>query len=234
MSFAPLLRTFRSLLWTDFSKLGLLETLSTTRAANFGSSSLLFANRCSSTPNGRFASRKEATMQCSPAHMTRMKLARSIHDDGTLVVVDLQPHFVRGCENPFLVANVAREVIMAKHKGWAIVLLEVEPLLLGDTLPAINRLLSGDSVYARARRRVKSGEDGSDEVIEVCRENDFSLTNFRVVGVYSDCCVEQTAVSLVEKLAGAQVRVVKRACSTNFEEKTGWEVFRKRARLKVA
>jgi len=71
-------------------------------------------------------------------------------------------------------------------------------------------------------------------VIEVCRENGYSLTNFRVVGVWSDCCVEQTAVSLVEKLEDAFVRVVKRACSTNFEEKTGWEVFRKRARLKVA
>ncbi len=84
------------------------------------------------------------------------------------------------------------------------------------------------------RRKSKNAEDGSEEVIETCRENGFSLTNFRVVGVYSDCCVEQTAVSLVEKLEGAFVRVVKRACSTDFEEKTGWEVFRKRARLKVA
>jgi len=154
--------------------------------------------------------------------------------DGTLVVVDMQQFFVNGCLNPHLVANVVAEVLVAILKGWAIVLLECEPWRNGETITPIARLLSGSSGYARTRRKSKDAEDGSQQVIEMCRENGYSLTNFRVVGVYSDCCVEQTAVSLVEKLEGASVRVVKRACSTNFEEKTGWEVFRKRARLKVA
>lgn len=185
-------------------------------------------------------------MKCIPLRLTRttrttasihklgsIRRARSI-DDGTLVVVDLQRFFVNGCLNPHLVANVVREVIMAKRKGWAIVLVECEPWLNGETITPITRLLKKSSGYARVRRKSKDTEDGSEQVIEACRESGFSLANFRVVGVYLDCCVEQTAVSLVEKLEGAFVRVVKRACSTNFEEETGWEVFRKRARLKVA
>ncbi len=177
-------------------------------------------------------------MQCTKAQ--RMRLTGSIsqmhsgHQDGTLVVVDMQNFFVKGCLNPRLVANVMKEVLAAKRKGWAIVLLECEPWRNGETITPVAQLLEGSSNYVRMRRKSKDAEDGSEEVIETCRANGFSLTNFRVVGVYSDCCVEQTAVSLVEKLEGAFVRVVKRACSTDFEEKTGWEVFRKRARLKVA
>jgi nicotinamidase-related amidase len=177
-------------------------------------------------------------MQCTKAQRMRLTSSisqmRSRHQDGTLVVVDMQTFFVKGCLNPRLVANVMKEVLRAKRKGWAIVLLECEPWRNGDTITPVAQLLEGSSNYARTRRKSKDAEDGSEEVIETCRENGFSLTNFRVVGVYSDCCVEQTAVSLVEKLEGAFVRVVKRACSTDFEEKTGWEVFRKRARLKVA
>jgi nicotinamidase-related amidase len=180
-------------------------------------------------------------MKCIPAQLVRwfertrsVRIRASNSEDGTLVVVDLQQFFVNGCLNPYLVANVVREVLMAKRKGWAIVLLECEPWRNGDTITPVARLLSGSSGYTRVQRMSKDSEDGSEQVIEACRASGYSLTNFRVVGVYSDCCVEQTAVSLVEKLEGAFVRVVKRACSTNFEEKTGWEVFRKRARLKVA
>lgn len=157
-----------------------------------------------------------------------------IEQDGTLVVVDMQRFFVNGCLNPHLVANVLKEVLMAKRKGWAIVLLECEAWRNGETIEPVKRLLSGSNAYRRKQRVPKEAEDGSQEVIRTCRENGYSLTKFRVIGVYSDCCVEQTAVSLVEKLEGAHVRVVKRACSTDFEEETGWEVFRKRARLKVA
>lgn len=173
-------------------------------------------------------------MQCLQAHSMRSIRRTPSKQDGTLVVVDMQDFFVKDCLNPDLVANVVAEVLMAKRKGWAIVLVECEPWRNGETITPIAQLLSGSRDYERKRRVSKDSEDGSQEVIKACRENGFSLDNFRVVGVYSDCCVEQTAVSLVHKLEDAFVRVVKRACSTNFEEETGWEVFRKRARLKVA
>lgn len=174
-------------------------------------------------------------MKCLTAQPIRSIRRTPSKQDGTLVVVDMQKFFVKDCMNPDLVANVVAEVLMAIHKGWAIVLLECEPWRNGETITPVAQLLTmGGIDYARLRRKSKDAEDGSEEVIQACRESGFSLTSFRVVGVYSDCCVEQTAVSLVHKLEGAFVRVVKRACSTNFEEKTGWEVFRKRARLKVA
>ena len=177
-------------------------------------------------------------MTCIPAQLVRWsERIRSVHkraqEDGTLVVVDMQKFFVKDCMNPYLVVNVLWEVLMALLSGWDIVLLECEPWRNGKTIMPV-ALLSGSGGHAHMRRRSKDGEDGSAEVIEACLDGGFSLTNFRVVGVYSDCCVEQTAVSLAEKLDGAFVRVVKRACSTNFEEETGWQVFRKRARLKVA
>lgn len=151
--------------------------------------------------------------------------------DGTLVVVDMQAFFVKDCENLQLVANVVSEVKEAMARGWAVICLETQPWRLGTTIDPVSDLLLN---YSRARPKLKKDANGSAEVIAVCLEEGFSLANLRVVGVWVDACVEQTAVGLVEKLCDCRVHVVKRACSTNFDEKGAWEAFRKRKRLTVA
>lgn len=151
--------------------------------------------------------------------------------DGTLVVVDMQEFFVKDCENKALVENVIAEVRLAMSKGWAIVLLECDPMRIGGTL---NEILAVVAHYPRFVRQTKVNPDGSKEVMMVCRMNDYCDYNFRVVGVWVDACVEQTAVSLVERIAYCVVNVVKSACSTNWDEKGAWEAFRKRSRLLVA
>jgi nicotinamidase-related amidase len=54
--------------------------------------------------------------------------------DGTLIVVDMQWFFVKGCENVDLLANVIAEIKTAMAKGWAIILLEVTPWRLDHQL----------------------------------------------------------------------------------------------------
>jgi len=154
-----------------------------------------------------------------------------INMDGTLVVVDMQWFFVKNCENKQLLENAIAEVKLAMSKGWAVILLECKPWRLGHTLDEILAVLEG---YPRFVQKIKAKPDGAKEVIEVCRENDYPDHNFRVVGVWVDACVEQTAVSLVERIAYCVVNVVKRACSTDWDEKGAWEAFRKRNRLVVA
>lgn len=163
--------------------------------------------------------------------MKQLKVHRAPVPDGTLVIVDMQPGYTFGCKNPRLMASVLAEVRDAKARGWGIVALEVKPWKFGETDESIMHELGG---YKRFIVQRKSDDDGSEEVIKACHENGYSLSNFRVVGVYIDACVVDTAVSLVEKLTEAQVRVVKRACSTNFDEVGAWQAFRRRLRLKVA
>ena len=151
--------------------------------------------------------------------------------DGTLIVVDMQWFFVKGCENVDLLANVIAEIKSAMAKGWAIILLEVTPWRLDHTMEEITKVVKG---YQRCLQKTKAKPDGSSEVIDVCLEEGFSTTNFKVVGVWIDACVEQTAVSLVERLSNCVVNVVKKACSTNWDEKGAWQAFRQRRRLLVA
>jgi nicotinamidase-related amidase len=151
--------------------------------------------------------------------------------DGTLVVVDMQWFFVKGCENADLLANVIAEINGAMAKGWAIILLEVTPWRLDHTMEEITKVVKG---YQRCLQKTKAKPDGSSEVIDVCLEEGFSTTNFKVVGVWIDACVEQTAVSLVQRLSHCVVNVVKKACSTNWDEKGAWQAFRQRRRLLVA
>ncbi len=60
-------------------------------------------------------------MQCTNAQRMRLTSSKSQmhsqHQDGTLVVVDMQTFFVKGCLNPRLVANVMKEVLAAKTQG---------------------------------------------------------------------------------------------------------------------
>lgn len=151
--------------------------------------------------------------------------------DGTLVIVDMQPGYTFDCKNPQLLASVLQEIEAAMKLGWAVIALEVAPWKMGETDDAIKALIRG---YKRFQVKRKSTDDGSCEVIETCDKYGFDKENFRVVGVYIDACVVDTAVSLVERLSRATVRVIKSACSTNFDEPGAWAAFRRRNRLVVA
>ncbi|MFA6211341.1 MAG: isochorismatase family protein [Candidatus Obscuribacterales bacterium] len=158
-------------------------------------------------------------------------MSSSDAEDGTLVVVDMQQHFIEGCENADLLANVIAEIQAAMARGWAIILLDVDPERLGPTVMEITSVVQG---YQRCRQQTKAKPNGSSEVLDVCFEENYSNSNFKVVGVWIDACVEQTAVSLVERLSSCVVNVVKKACSTNWDEKGAWQAFRQRSRLMVA
>ena len=108
-------------------------------------------------------------MQCLQAHSMRSIRRTPSKQDGTLVVVDMQDFFVKDCLNPDLVANVVAEVLMAKRKGWAIVLVECEPWRNGETITPIAQLLSGSRDYERKRRMSKESEDGSQGAIFALR-----------------------------------------------------------------
>lgn len=151
--------------------------------------------------------------------------------DGTLVIVDVQPGYTHDCRNRSLLAAVLAEIRDARARGWAIVVLEVEPWQFGETAEPVMYALEG---YKRHTVRLKSEDDGSTQVLSACLQFGYSRNNFRVTGVYIDACVVKTAHSLAEKTADAFVRVVKRACSTNFDEQGAWKVFRNHPRIKVA
>jgi nicotinamidase-related amidase len=148
--------------------------------------------------------------------LTGIPAALGKNTAGTLVIVDMQPGFVAGCVEPRLLERaVLAEIEQAKKRKWAIVVLELRPNQKGATLKRIREAIVK---YRLAVVTRKKADDGSKEVIKTCSLNRFSTHNYKVVGVYTDACVEGTAFGLLDRLPHSMVTVVKGACSTNTPE----------------
>ncbi len=137
----------------------------------------------------------------------------------TLVVVDMQPEF---CPDSLssVAAKVAAEIRYARERGLPIVIVEYKPKAYGSTHRSLTRLLDG---YRNTVTVEKRGMDGSRAVLKACAGSGFSTALFRVCGVYTHYCVEETVIGLVKKRKRTAVSVVKRACSDPSGNR--WECF---------
>jgi hypothetical protein len=145
--------------------------------------------------------------------------------DTTLVVVDMQQRFLQNWEGPSQppVDAVIHQIEQAMKMGWAIVLLEMKPWRLGETISPIVQLLDGpNGKYAKFARRSKQTPSGAKELIEVCYERGFGMGLFRITGVYLDACVLDTAVEVLEREPASLVRLMQEACSTDIDVPGAW------------
>jgi hypothetical protein len=127
-----------------------------------------------------------------------------------LIIVDMQWHFLRTIPRrarKLAVAAIVREIEAARAINAPIVILEFADC--GDTINKIRRALAG---YELRCTMQKSAESGVREVMETCRQCQFPMTMFRLVGVNTDACVYQTAAELGMR---ASVEVVVDACLTD-------------------
>lgn len=148
---------------------------------------------------------------------------------GTLVIVDMQAEFLGVCKTAFL-THVLAQIALARSRGWSIVLLEVKPWRIGESIPEIQEALRG----ARFKRVSKQQTSGSREVLDCCFEEGFNSEFFRVVGVYTDACVAATAEGLAVENEHCQVRVMKEACASDLDEVEAWAEFPVHERLVVS
>ncbi|MBS1991973.1 MAG: isochorismatase family protein [Cyanobacteria bacterium SZAS LIN-2] len=153
-----------------------------------------------------------------------------IGGDTTLVVVDMQQRFLNNWEGPSTppVDEVIRQVKHAMKMGWGIVLLEMKPWRLGETISPIVELLEGK--YDRFVRRSKQTPSGSKELLEACYENGFGMGLFRITGVFLDACVLETALGVLEAEPASLVRMMEEACSTDIDVRGAWAWVLQRAR----
>lgn len=142
----------------------------------------------------------------------------------TLVVVDMQPIFA---PSPRVIANVAREIELAKAAGYAVVFLEIPGWGWNDAYPpTYPELLALVRDYPRKQRHYKSIADGSVFVLDACRRYGFCQSKFRVCGLHTDACVLSTVNGLLRSAPQAMVVVVQDACHASFGcEATCWDAY---------
>lgn len=135
-------------------------------------------------------------------------------NDYILVVVDMQPFFTR---NRKLIARIKQEVLTARQRNLPIVFLEIphhEPEPEKPYPPTYKSILKLVEGYDRAHVVTKFGEDGSQKVLRVCRENGYPVdVRFRVCGVNTDLCVRKTVKGLLGR-SQAIIDVPRSACDT--------------------
>ncbi|HEY9788242.1 MAG TPA: isochorismatase family protein [Candidatus Obscuribacterales bacterium] len=130
-------------------------------------------------------------------------------ETATLVVVDMQPAFFPQIDSDVL-QQVSREICRAMRRGLPIVIVETKPHINGPTFRSLANLVKDYDRVGFARKR---GMNGSRAILAVCRQRAFDVSRFRVCGVYTHYCVEETAVGLGQRRRSADVYVVKRACA---------------------
>lgn len=144
---------------------------------------------------------------------------------GTLVVVDMQAHFGAACD-PDVVIGVTQEILEAKQRKRAIILLEYRDC--GKSHEGFAELLRNYPLKARIK---KGDDDGSLEVIRTLRRRGFSDRYLRICGVNADCCVCATVWGLLSKLDDTRIEVVKRACG--WENTFDWREYFRHPNLKL-
>lgn len=145
----------------------------------------------------------------------------------TLVVVDMQPDF-EAAFNPDVVIGVAKQIMLAKHKKWPVILLEYAGC--SRTHQGFSDLLSG---YPRRARISKSDDDGSYEVVRALERREFPFKNLRVCGVNTDACVWSTVDGLLKRLPKSYLEVVKDACGWEGPGRFDWREYMRHPRLSL-
>lgn len=139
----------------------------------------------------------------------------------TLVVVDMQPNFSPA---ESVVAAVAREIMLARTNGQAIVFLEIPGWGWNDTYPpTCGELTALVREYQRYCREYKTVSDGSIMVIDACQRRGFCSNRFRVCGAFADACVRSTVQGLLSRAPEALIEVLEDACHPSMVHTKDWK-----------
>lgn len=118
-----------------------------------------------------------------------------------LVIVDMQPDFEASC-NPKTIAACIREIQRAVANGTPIVFVELRPPgSLHDYRPTHPILVETYEQLTGSKGHFVSKiyEDGSEPVLDFCLTQGWKISHFRVCGVNTNACVEQTVKGFVGK-----------------------------------
>lgn len=143
--------------------------------------------RAKKAPAGALSAVARATVSAKPPiagfRPESLHCSELIGGGGTLVLVDFQEEFLRALPERSFLAHALDQIVLARRRGWGIVLIETKPWRLGESIPEIQEALAG-AWYKRVSKQVTSG---SDKVLDACFEMGFNNKLIRVCGGLHRC-----------------------------------------------
>jgi hypothetical protein len=112
----------------------------------------------------------------------------------TLLVIDVQSYF-EAANSRRLIRNCKREIRQAIKDKAAILLVEYDSC--GRSSACIAKMVEN---YNRGFVIIKDDDDGSSEIFDAVNRFDLPRSRFKVAGVNTDACVQDTVTGLVNRL----------------------------------
>lgn len=146
-----------------------------------------------------------------PISITLKLMPAELCADTTLVVIDAQTGEWSANKEELLCA-LERQIKIARERGWAIVFLVTQPWRKGQVFERLTKLVEG---YPRTFTRYKAFDNGAGELVDVCYDFRYPTGMFRVCGVNTDKCVQDTIKGVLKALPQAGIRVIAEACNSD-------------------
>ncbi len=127
-----------------------------------------------------------------------------------LVIIDMQSEY-KITESSILLNKIVKHIRYSKKRQDPIIIVELEDM--GLTHPEIMKEIMG---YNRYKKVIKAEEDGSLEITRVLQEMGILRGILNVCGIFSEDCVEKTAIGLMNK--GFKVDIIEEACCSSQDE----------------
>ena len=146
-------------------------------------------------------------------------MKRDNRREQTLIIVDPQTGFINLDETSAghlearkLVREVKLQIRLARKLGWSVIVLTFAGY--GDIHPQVMDELerAGEGSWYGLSKNQRSG---AAELLGQCREKSISTNRLRVIGAYTNQCVQATVGDLVSQSPESQIEIVTRACWPN-------------------
>lgn len=125
-----------------------------------------------------------------------------------LVVIDMQRNYNPSDE---VVSNCRKQIEIAIKEDMDIIFVEFD--YCGPTVATLWEPIK-ETKYEKVSVISKRGWDGSYEVEEAINKLDHKIGVIRVIGIYTDQCVETTVGGLKNRLSQTSIEVVADACES--------------------
>jgi len=126
----------------------------------------------------------------------------------TLIVIDMQPHFVAACNNRILINNIKKEIYLAKNNNNHIIFLRYY------SCGSITKSLRDATAhYKNISIITKNDMDGGKLVLNEL--SNIGKSNLRICGINTEQCVLETAATISESYPKKfKIEIIARCCAT--------------------
>jgi nicotinamidase-related amidase len=130
----------------------------------------------------------------------------------TLVVIDMQPHFLDtlGDEKDKLTESVTKIIKRKARLNHPVVLVELNHSRQRKyTHGAIFEALNGFHYHLVQ----KNSQDGSNEIVKLLREKRLPRSHVEICGIYFEACIRETVIGMSRLMPRAEIGIIRDGCS---------------------